>query len=214
MNGIVICDLDGTLIDSRADLAAAVNLVRAEYSLEPISVDVATSYVGDGVKKLIERALVGAEADLDAAVESMRHHYSKEMLNETYVYPTVFEGLATLKEAGFKLAVATNKPQTACEAIVDALGLSPFFNVILGGCCDYPLKPDPAMLLLAIEKSGASPKDSWMVGDNHTDLASGKRAGLKVCYADYGFGSIGGETFDVRVDFFAEFADLNRKQAK
>ena len=206
MNGVVICDLDGTLIDSRTDLTAAVNLVRAEYDLTPISIDLATSYVGDGVKKLIERALVGAEADLDEAVESMRHHYSQGMLNKTYVYPTVFEGLATLKKIGFKLAVATNKPQGACEAILDALGLSPLFDVILGGSSDYPLKPDPAMLLLAMEKTGTCPEDSWMVGDNHTDLASGRRAGVKICYADYGFGSIGGESFDIRVDSFAKFA--------
>ena len=209
MNGVVICDLDGTLIDSRADLAAAVNMVRAEYDLAAISIDVATSYVGDGVKKLIERALAGADADLDEAVESMRHHYSKGMLNEAYVYPTVFEGLATLKSAGLKLAIATNKPQGACEAIVEALGLTPHFDVILGGSSDYSLKPDPAMLLLAIEKTGTRSEDSWMVGDNHTDLASGRRAGVKVCYADYGFGSIGGESFDVRVDSFAEFAEMN-----
>ena len=206
MNGIVICDLDGTLIDSRADLASAVNKVRSEHDLPPISVDTATSYVGDGVRKLLERALSEVDADLDAAVESMRRHYSQGWLNETNVYPTVFDGLEVLRNAGFKLAIATNKPQAACEAIVDGLGLTRCFDVILGGSSDYPLKPNPAMLLLALERGGADQADSWMIGDNHTDLASGKNAGLRTCFAKYGFGSVGDERFDIAVDSFAEFA--------
>ncbi|NOY75202.1 MAG: HAD-IA family hydrolase [Kiritimatiellaeota bacterium] len=209
MNRIVICDLDGTLIDSRADLAAAVNKVRAEHGLEPISVDTATSYVGDGVRKLVERALSEApDVDLDDAVVSMRRHYSRGMLDATSVYPTVLEGLAMLRDAGFKLCVATNKPREACEKIVEALGLSQCFDVVLGGCSDYPLKPDPAMLILAMEKTGTNAEDSWIIGDNHTDLASGKRAGIKRCYAEYGFGSLGEEAFDLKVDSFAEFADF------
>jgi phosphoglycolate phosphatase len=207
MNGMVVCDLDGTLIDSRADLAAAVNKVRAEHDLPPISVETATSYVGDGVRKLIERALSEIDTDIDAAVESMRRHYSRGWLNETRVYPTVFEGLETLREAGFKLAVATNKPQGACEAIIDGLGLTRCFDVVLGGSPDYPLKPDPAMLLLAIERGGADSTASWMIGDNHTDLASGRNAGLRTCFAKYGFGSAGDEGFDIEVDSFAEFAN-------
>jgi phosphoglycolate phosphatase len=208
MNGVVICDLDGTLIDSRADLTAAVNLVRAEYGLSAISINLVTSYVGDGVKKLIERALVGADADLDQAVESMRHHYSKGMLNETYVYSSVFEGLDMLKKAGFKLAIATNKPQKACTAIVKALDLYAYFDVILGGTGDYPLKPDPAMLFLAMKQTGTTLRNSWMVGDNHTDLASGRKAGVKTCYVNYGFGEIGDESFDIQVDSFVKFAEM------
>ena len=209
MNGMIICDLDGTLIDSRADLAAAVNKVRAEHVLSPISVDVATSYVGDGVRKLIERALseIGSDLDLDSAVESMRRHYSRGMLNATSVYPSVFDGLDLLKSHGFKLAIATNKPQGACEAISDGLDLTRRFEVILGGRADYPLKPDPAMLLLAVEKTDADPERSWMLGDNHTDLASGRRAGLKTGYAEYGFGSVGNESFDIEGATFKELCE-------
>ena len=207
MNGIVVCDLDGTLIDSRADLAAAVNKVRAERGLQPISVETATSYVGDGVRKLIERALAEIDADIDAAVESMRGHYSRGMLNETSVYPTVFEGLSILSEKGFKLAVATNKPQGACEKILDGLGLAKYFDVILGGSSEYPLKPDPAMLILALETTDSCARCSWMIGDNHTDLAAGRRAEMKTCYAEYGFGSPGDEPFDSSANSFAEFAE-------
>lgn len=207
-SGVIICDLDGTLIDSRKDLATGVNLMRAEYGLPPLDLPTITDFVGNGARKLGERALEGANVDIDEALLLMKKHYGAHMFDETIVYPTVEEGLLLLKDKGYKLAVATNKPQEPCEKILNYLEIAKYFDVILGASSRYVLKPDPAMLLGAIEESGGVIEKSWMVGDNYTDLASGRRAGVKLCFAEYGFGYQLEDSYDVAVDYFLEFAKM------
>ena len=205
---IVICDLDGTLIDSRADLAKAVNLTRRSRGLPELDIPTVTSYIGDGARKLVERAFRGTGVDVDSALEEVQIHYRDVMLDATYAYPTVVEGLETLKSHGFKLAIVTNKPHQHVSAILEALGLLGFFDSIRGGSSELPLKPDPAMLFAAAEDCGAKAGDGWIVGDNHTDIASGRAAGTRVCFANYGFGDARGMESDIEIDSFAEFAEF------
>jgi len=206
-NKIVICDLDGTIVDSRLDLTNTVNHVRAHYSLSPLDLQTVTSYVGDGAKALISRAMRDSNVDIYEALELMQKFYAENIPDEKSIYPTVIDGLKILKKKGYKLAVATNKPHAATEQLLDTLELSQYFDVILGAKSDYPLKPDPAMLNIAMEETNSSPEGSWMIGDNHTDLLSGHRAGLKICFAEYGFGLHANEPFDMSVTSFANFAN-------
>lgn len=207
MNKIVICDLDGTIVDSRTDLTNTVNGVRAEYKLPPLDIDTVTSYIGNGSRLLMERALKGTAIDIEKAFRLMQKFYSENVLGETTVYPTVEEGIKLLISKGYKMAIATNKPQKPTEQLLNGLGLSKHFDVILGGSDDYQLKPDPAMLNIAMERTGSSSEQSWMIGDNYTDLESGRRAGVKRCFAKFGFGLKKKEDFELAVDSFAEFAE-------
>lgn len=206
-NAIIICDLDGTLIDSREDLATGVNLMRAEYSLPPLDKATITDYVGNGARKLAERALQNTDVDIDEALEVMRNFYTAHMCDQTKLYPTVKEGLQILADKGFKLAVVSNKPQTPSTEILKFLGVAEAFDVILGGGPQYRLKPHPEMLLAAMQQTGTTAENSWMVGDNYTDLESGRRAGMKRCFAKYGFGYQLQEDYDIAVDFFVDFAN-------
>ena len=204
---LLLCDLDGTLIDSRDDLATGVNLMRAEYDLAALPVDTVTKYVGDGARKLIERALQGTDVKHDDALEKFKKHYRDNMFVKTSLYHGVKEGLHLLHGHGWKLALTSNKPSDKCEDILRHFKVDPFFDLILGGSHKYPLKPDPSSILIAMKETGAHPEETWIIGDNHTDLEAGRRAEIKRCYARYGFGHIGSEDFDMVVDSFMEFVE-------
>lgn len=205
-NGLVICDLDGTLADTRADLAGAVNALRADFGLKPLPVATVTGYVGEGVAKLIERSLRGVVFDPEPARLRMAEHYRANLVVHTKLYPTVKAGLKRLHAAGWQLAVGTNKPAPATHALLKALSVDGLFAVVIGGG-DAPLKPDPGSLLAAMSATQVPPERCWIIGDNWTDLAAGRNAGIRRCHARYGFGQLKDESFDLAVDRFADFAE-------
>ncbi len=203
---LIIFDLDGTLIDSRQDLTASVNGMRSDYGLPPLAMEKVTSFVGNGSRKLAERSIFDADIALDEAFEALIKHYYRNLNKRTRLYPGVGPGLKRLCQAGIALAISTNKPQRPCETILDELGLiSCFTGGIYGACDSYPLKPDPGSIQIIIERNSANPETTWILGDNHTDLEAGRRAGINRCFAKYGFGEARGETWDMAVDFFDEF---------
>ena len=204
---LLICDLDGTLIDSREDLATGVNLMRADYGLEPLPVEAVTEFVGNGARKLVERALPGALKDIEEALHKFKGYYKANMFVKTRLYTGVEEGLRILHGKGWKLALSSNKPSDKCEDIVKHLGIDSYFDMILGASENYPLKPDPGSIFIAMKKTGADKSETWIIGDNYTDLEAGRRAGIKRCYAKYGFGHVGSEEYDMAVDSFMEFVD-------
>lgn len=204
--GIAICDLDGTLADTRVDLATAVNALRADYALPPLAVATVASHVGNGVDKLIARSLAGHDYAREDARHRLERHYHGQLCVQTKLYPTVLAGLTQLRDAGWLLAVVTNKPTSATLELLAALALTEFFTVIIGGD-DAPLKPNPAGLLAAMVTADADPHRAWIIGDNWTDLAAGRQAGISRCLARYGFGQPGTERCDLAVDQFANFAD-------
>ena len=199
MNGAVLLDLDGTLIDSRADLATGVNLTRQDLGLPPLPPALIAGYVGDGVRRLLTRALPECPECLEEALELNHRHYCDHLLDATRLYPGTLEALTRLAQAGWALAVVTNKPRPFTDLILAGLGVAPLLAAVVGGGDSPALKPDPAPLHQALEACGARPEHSWMVGDHCTDLEAGRRAGLQRCYCAYGFGDPKGETWELRV---------------
>jgi phosphoglycolate phosphatase len=202
----IIFDLDGTLIDSRADLALAVNLTRAELGLGPLPQPQVVGYVGEGVRRLLTRALPECPDQLEAALAINQRHYRAHLLDQTVLYPGVREALALFQQQGRPLMVVTNKPRAFTDLILEGLGIAGLMAAVVGGGDVAALKPDPAGLLLALERSGCAAAGSWMAGDHFTDLESGRRAGMKRCFCRYGFGDPGQETWDLAVDDLRELA--------
>ncbi len=194
---LLIFDLDGTLADTRADLTTAINRMRTHYSLPPLSVDTVTGFVGNGIRKLVERSLQGVEGiDVEEAVELDRSFYLDHMLEQTALYPGVEAGLCSLQGAGHVLAVLSNKPGDPTRLILAHLGVSQRFVRMIGGG-DLPnLKPAPDGINTLMEQTGTTPENTWMIGDHHTDLESAHRAGVNGGFVSYGIGHPGEFTAD------------------
>ena len=202
----IIFDLDGTLIDSRADLALAVNLTRAELDLPPIAQAQVVGFVGEGVRRLLSRAIPERPELLAQALEINQRHYRAHLLDQTRLYPGVAEALETFRQRGLRLMVVTNKPREFTGLILEGLGIQGLMAAVVGGGDGPGLKPDPAPLRLALDRAGCAAAGSWMAGDHFTDLEAGRRAGLKRCYCRYGFGDPGAEAWDLAVDDLRELA--------
>lgn len=202
---LLIFDLDGTLIDSRKDLAAAANHMRAHYGLEPLALETISSYVGDGVRKLVERSLQGADEDVDEALRINKEFYFANLTVHTYLYDGVSEGLKQLAAAGHKIALLTNKPGDPSRSILDYYGLSDYFCSIVGGGDVPNLKPHPEGIVRICETAEMDLSEAWMIGDHHTDLASAENAGTKSAFVQYGFGN---EDVYKPDTYFASFSDL------
>ncbi len=207
---LLIFDLDGTLADSRADLTTGINLMRDEYDLPPLSMEVVEGYVGDGIRKLVERSLQGADVDLDEALALDRAFYAEHMLDETALYPGVVDGLKKLAGTGHKLAVLSNKPGYPSRFILSHLGVNDLFFRIIGGGDVPNLKPSPDGIVELMKKSGMPSESVWMIGDHHTDLEVAHNAGVKSGFVTYGIGHPGEfvadqtwHGFEELVEFFA-----------
>ncbi len=192
-------DLDGTLVDSAPDLQAALNRVLSWAGRSSLDVDRVKGMVGDGVHKLVERALEATGGVPDAeAVETLAHWVSR-FVDEyegcdcelTRPYPGVTETLTLLRQAGISLAVCTNKPQAATLHILEAFGLSKFFDAVLGGdVLDGVRKPDPQHLLATLAGLGVQPTEAVMVGDHLNDLACARGAGSPAVLCSYGYSRV------------------------
>jgi phosphoglycolate phosphatase len=186
---LIVFDLDGTLIDSRQDLADALNQLILELGGTPLPVEAIALMVGEGAPVLVRRALDMAALDADPleALGRFLNIYEACQLVHTRPYAGTMEMLAAL--AGrYHLAVLTNKPSAATRQILDGLGLAPWFADVVGGDSPFQRKPDPAALLHLIAQAHATPATTMMVGDSAIDLETARRAKAKVCLARYGFG--------------------------
>lgn len=209
----IFFDLDGTLIDSRKDIANSVNLTRADYGLPPLPLDSITGMVGNGVRQLLLRAMPDHAAEIDALQENNRAHYLANPVVHTTMYPGVPEALATLREMGCHMAVTSNKTSVLIPRILEKLGVLQYFDVTVGSGDAPKLKPDPALLYLAAERMGVPVRPTdWVVGDHYTDLEVGRHAGVQVCHCAYGFGNPREERFDLRVQDLRDFAATLKKQ--
>ncbi len=181
-------DLDGTLIDSRRDIATAVNLLRKDFGLKPLSVKTIAGYVGDGIDKLVERALQGHPADLARATRTCEAYYHRHMADRTKLYPGVSTGLRRLRRAGYCFAVISNKPAAACRGILRHLGVDTMFCSVIGGGDTRHLKPHPNPLHVVMRRLRARRDRTWMIGDHRTDLEAARRAGVRSAFLTYGMG--------------------------
>ena len=205
--GLILYDLDGTLVDSRADLAAAVNAMRASYNAAPVPLDFVVKRIGLGQRSMVELTSKDIDAPLDERINRLRSAYAACLLRETRLYPGVAETLAALQAAGWHQGMLTNKNIEAARPILEGLGVVSFFKAVTGAEPGAPLKPDPAAVELAIRRTGWDRNGpAWMVGDHYTDLEAGRRSGLQRCFCRYGFGWPGEETWELAVDRLDELA--------
>ncbi len=204
MNRCIMFDLDGTLIDSRADIVAAVNATRRLFGMEELPFETAVSYTGDGVRKLMERTFANTDVDIDMAIPAMNKYYAEHSAVYTRPYPGVPEGLEALRQKGWFTGVVSNKPTELCHIILKELGIDKFCCEILGGNSGFPLKPAPDALFYLMDKFGAAKEDSWFCGDNHTDMNAAKNAGIHSVFAAYGFGELSDSVYDVKIENFSD----------
>ena len=197
-------DLDGTLVDSLADLATAVNLLRRDLSLPPLDLATVRRHVGDGATALVTRSLPPG-AFTPARLERFLDLYGVHLLEQTRPYPGIVPFLERRRQ--LPLAVVTNKPLGLSQRLLRGLDLDRFFPVVIGGDSCAEKKPAPAQVLLALERLGADPAGAVMLGDHHTDLRAGRAAGIATCFCAWGIGERDG----LESDFCATaVADLER----
>lgn len=209
---LIIFDLDGTLIDSRLDIANSANAARAQFGLGAIENELVYSYVGNGAPVLMRRVL-GDDASDEAVKQGLQHflvHYNEHRLDHTRLYPGVREALDRMRDSGAKLAVLTNKPVEISKAIVDGLGLHDHFFRVYGGDSLERKKPDPMGIRLLMEEAGAGAGRTLMVGDSSVDVRTARNAGVRVAGVSYGFQpeSLVETPPDYLVDTMGAVADL------
>jgi phosphoglycolate phosphatase len=187
---LVVFDLDGTLIDSRRDLADATNALIAEYGGHTLSLEAVTAMVGEGAAVLVGRALTAAGLDprRPGALERFLAHYDDRLTRHTRPYDGIVDSLETLRSEGRALAVLTNKPGRPTREILERLGLARFFSQVVGGDSPLGRKPDPAGLLGIAARADIPPSATVLVGDSPIDVNTARAAGAIVCIAGYGFG--------------------------
>ncbi|HEV2522008.1 MAG TPA: HAD-IA family hydrolase [Candidatus Acidoferrales bacterium] len=185
----LIFDLDGTLIDSKLDLALSVNATLAELGREPLPHEQIFSYVGQGAPTLIARALgdTSSEEECRRGLEFFIRYYSTHKLDNTVLYPGVRETLDALN--GFSMAVLTNKPVRVSRGILQELGVGGHFRFVYGGNSFERKKPDPMGVESILREFGAAPEEGMVVGDSEVDVQTARNAGTWVCGVTYGFGS-------------------------
>jgi phosphoglycolate phosphatase len=218
---LVIFDLDGTLIDSRLDLVHSVNAALRHIGRPALPDEVIASYVGDGAPILIQRALGGEvvdEALVRKGLEFFLTYYREHKLDHTTVYAGIADALAAIQHSqngrsqpvARKMAVLSNKPVNPSRAIVEALGLDPFFTHIYGGNSFATKKPDPEGARKLLEEIGVSPEQAAIIGDSHVDIRTGRNAGLWTVGVTYGFAphTLGECPPDVLVDSPQELATV------
>ncbi len=209
---LLVFDLDGTLIDSKLDLALSVNATRADFGLSPLADEVVFSYVGRGAPALIRQAIGedASEEQLQCSLEFFLDYYRQHMLDNTTLYPGVREALDRMVEAGLALAVLTNKPVRFSRDLLRGLGLGGHFRVVYGGNSFETKKPHPEGLEKVMAELGVSPGNTMVVGDSAVDIRTARNAGAWACGVTYGFQP---ETFaeeapDLLVGSLGKLADV------
>jgi phosphoglycolate phosphatase len=187
---LVVFDLDGTLVDSRRDLAEAANLVLEDSGALRLSEGAIGRMVGDGAAALVARAFAAAGVPPPAdALDRFLAVYDERLLAHTRAYPGIPECLSTLRQR-MPLALLTNKPRGATCEILEGLDLARYFeqDAIIAGDGPFPRKPDPAGLRHLAERAGVAAADTLLVGDSLVDLKTASAGGSAICLAKYGFG--------------------------
>ena len=185
---LIAFDLDGTLVDSRRDLADSANDLIVELGGAPIQEEAIGRMVGEGAALLVRRALAAAGVvEPPGAVARFLQIYDTRLLNHTRPYEGIPEAVRRAREYG-RVVVLTNKPKDASERILHGLKLRDLFDDVAGGDGPYPKKPDPAALLALAADAGAAPAATLLVGDSGIDHETALRAGACCCLVSYGFG--------------------------
>lgn len=190
---MILIDVDGTLVDSVPDLAFCVDAMMAELGRPPRGEAAVRNWVGNGVERLVQRALTGSldgvphETDFNRAYPVFLDLYADNTSKRSCLYPGVREGIDMLKGAGYALGCVTNKAAQFTEPLLKDLGVASYFSIIISGDTLPKKKPDPAPLLHAAEFFGTAPGASLMIGDSVSDVKAARAAGFQIVCMSYGY---------------------------
>ena len=186
---VLVLDLDGTLVDTVPDLAAALNRLMDSRGLARFDFPDTAAMVGDGVARLVEKAFAARGSMPDArAIAEFSQDYAAHAAVDSRLFPNVMETLRILAAEGWRFAVCTNKPEGAARALLDALDLTPLMAAVGGGDSFPVRKPDPAHLLATLAAAGGQADRAAMIGDHANDVVASKGAGLPCIFAAWGYG--------------------------
>ncbi|HLC18176.1 MAG TPA: HAD-IA family hydrolase [Thermodesulfobacteriota bacterium] len=210
--GLLVFDLDGTLIDSSADIALATNRTLEACGYGALDVETIKESIGWGVGMLLERLMPEeTPGAIGAAREKFLEFYGERLVEDTTLYPGVRETLEYFVERGKKMAVVTNKPQALSERILDEMEMRRFFSMVVGGDTLSNKKPHPEPLVKVIKTMGFTPGESVFVGDSPIDCETGKKAGVFTIGVAYGFRPLDelvSAGFDLLIEKFPELKDV------
>lgn len=193
---LLIFDFDGTLIDSVPDLADATNAMLTTLGKDTYPLDTIRNWVGNGSRMLVERALLGKIEVLEDELTKGETEHAEQVFFDAYknlsdsktvAYPNVDSGLRQLKEAGYTLALVTNKPIRFVPKILESFGWTSLFDMVLGGDSLTTKKPDPAPLLHVCDKLGVMQDKAVMIGDSRNDILAGQNAKIDTLGLSYGY---------------------------
>lgn len=201
----IVFDLDGTLVDTRVDIANAVNAMLMHFGFETLSVAEVTDKVGQGITVLLQRVLpADVSADFNELYSYFYTYYADHVADYSVPYKGVEGVLSSL--APIKLAILTNKDRILSIQLLDKLQLTNYFTVIYGGGMSYPAKPAPDALLALLDEIDIDPADALMVGDSPSDILTGKRAGTATCAVNFGYRPVE-ELRDAHADIYLNTID-------
>ena len=187
----VLFDLDGTLLDTIADLADAANLALAELGRPARTQDEIHSFVGKGIPHLVRRCMTegtqATEAEIEHAVAVFRRHYARVNGVRTRIYPGVTDTLDAMRARGLRLAVVTNKAEAFTLPLLERMAIAHYFDAVVSGDTLPVKKPDPAVVNLACERLGVSAAEALMIGDSANDALAAQGAGMPVLLVTYGY---------------------------
>ena len=186
MKKAILFDMDGTIMYTLDDLTESVNYSLEKLGYKKRSVDEVKSFVGDGIKKLMERALPENKEKLDEAYEIMLDYYHLHAMDKSRPYEGVLYVLNELKKKNLKIGIVTNKNQRAAEGIVEKY-FSGIIDTVVGAKKFRKLKPDPEPMLIALKKLGVEREDVIFVGDSEVDIKTAKNSGVSFLGAAWGY---------------------------
>lgn len=189
----VIIDLDGTMVHTAPDFHVAINRMRAEFDLAPLSIEIITEFVGKGSENLMRRVLGvdfsadDVETQFERALATYQRHYLEINGQYSSVYPGVIEGLNAMRDQGLKLACVTNKPISFALPLLEKKGLSTYFELVYGGDSLPRKKPDPLPMLTVSRDFSLEPQQLLAIGDSSNDAQAARAAGCRVVSVPYGY---------------------------
>lgn len=218
---LLIFDLDGTLVDSRQDLANSINAMLRNYHKPELPADVIATYIGDGAPTLVRRSLgftddhnlhPNEEEFIEDALVFFLEYYREHKLDYTFVYDGVLNSLHTIRDARPEvvMGVLSNKPVNPSRAIVNALGLSEFFRWVYGGNSFETKKPDPMGVNMLLKDAAADPDQAVIIGDSDVDVLTARNAGIWCIGVTYGLApeTLKETPADVHIDDATELASV------
>jgi phosphoglycolate phosphatase len=208
---LLIFDLDGTIVDSRLDLANAVNAMRSHLGMNTLTNERVYTYVGNGAGVLVRRSLgdQATDSEFQKALAFFMDDYGAHCLDYTTLYPGVRQSLDRFRDAGKRMAVLTNKPTAMSRRILEGLGVAGHFFQIFGGDSFEQRKPHPIAVEALMREAGVDRAQTMIVGDSSVDVATARNAGIACCGVTYGFQpeSLADPAPDLLVDSMEQFAD-------